>query len=300
MEEWLIYLRDNLMYSAHTIDAYLTDLFYFFDFIFNHYQKSVSLEMIEKLSVQDFRSWLASRKRENIKTNSNSRALSVIRGFYRYLKVKKGIINESVFMIKILKNKKALPRGLPLESVLVATNTIANIPKQLWIGLRNRAILMLLYGCGLRISEALSITLNDFQSDMSRLLVKGKGNKERIIPVLEQVKSSVLEYVEACPKDLEKYLFVGASGKSLNPDVFRTDLRKLKNSIGLPDYSSPHTFRHSFATHLLNEEADLRTIQFLLGHKRLSTTQRYTKLDLNNLVKAYANFRSNSKDEDKK
>ena len=295
IEEWLNYLKNNLVYSRHTLDAYATDLFYFFNFIHHHYQESVSISIISNLQIQDFRAWLAARKKDNIKTVSNARALSVIRNFYRYLKNKKHIENKNVFTIKILKNTKTLPKGLPLDATIEAIKTIESLPKQRWIGLRDKAVLMLLYGCGLRINEVLSLHHKDFKDNMTQLIVKGKGNKYRIVPVLQQVRSALEEYIHSCPNNLNDFIFVGISGKKLNPDVFRSNLRKLKKSLGLPEYTSPHAFRHSFATHLLNQNGDLRTIQVLLGHKSLSTTQKYTKIDVQNLMSAYSSFHPKSK-----
>ncbi|WHQ46669.1 MAG: tyrosine recombinase XerC [Candidatus Midichloria sp.] len=290
IEEWLSYLKDNLVYSEHTLDAYATDLFYFLSFIHNHYQQSVSIDIIANLSIQDFRSWLAARRRDNLKTTSNARSLSVVRSLYRYLKSKKDIDNKNVFAIKILKNSKNLPRDLPLESAIEATKIIETLPKQRWIGLRDKAILVLLYGCGLRIGEVLSLSKNDFRDSMSSLIVKGKGKKDRMVPILPQVKSAVADYIKSCPYQLEDHMFIGVGGKKLNPDVFRANLRELKKLLGLPEYTSPHAFRHSFATHLLSQDGDLRTIQTLLGHKSLSTTQRYTKVDVSSLISAYSNF----------
>ena len=200
-----------------------------------------------------------------------------------------------IWFKKILKNYKPLPKGLSLDEAVEATQLIENISKKRWIGLRDKAILMLLYGCGLRISEALSLKESSFQDNHQKLIVKGKGQKERMIPLLPQVAESIHQYLESCPHEITEEIFVGASGKKLNPDVFRSNLRELKKSMGLPDYASPHAFRHSFATHLLNQSGDLRTIQVLLGHQSLSTTQKYTKLDINNLIDSYSSFHPKSR-----
>ena len=295
IEEWLGYLKNNLGYSIYTLNAYVTDLFYFLNFIHNHYQEPVSISVVSNLQIQDFRAWFAARKKNNVKTVSNARALSVIRNFYKYLKTKRHIDNKNVFAIKILKNAKTLPKGLPLDATIEAIRAIENLPKQRWVGLRDKAVLMLLYGCGLRISEVLSLYYKNFKDNMTQLVVKGKGNKDRMVPVLPQVKRALNEYISACPHELNNGIFVGVSGKKLNPNVFRSNLRELKKSLGLPEYTSPHAFRHSFATHLLNQDGDLRTIQELLGHKNLSTTQRYTKVDVHNLMYAYSSFHPKSK-----
>ena len=295
IEAWINYLDHNMMYSKHTLDAYMTDVFYFLQFLSNHYEQSISLNKLADVTIQDFRAWLASRKKEDLKTTSNTRALSVIRNFFRYLNSKHNIDNKNIFTIKILKNYKTLPKSLSLDEAMEATQLIENISKKRWIGLRDKAILILLYGCGLRISEALSLKKSNFQDNNQKLIIKGKGQKERVIPVLPQVAESISKYMESCPHELIEEIFVGASGKKLNPDVFRANLRELKKSIGLPNYASPHAFRHSFATHLLNQNGDLRTIQVLLGHQSLSTTQKYTKLYINNLIDSYSSFHPKSR-----
>lgn len=293
--EWICYLRDNLAYSQHTLCAYTTDIFSFFSFLFAHYQQTIDKSIIENISIQDFRSWLAHMKLNDRKTSSNVRSLSVVRNFYRFLKMRKAIDNQSAFNVKILKNYKILPKSLSAESALHAVEAIGQNSKNKWIGLRDKAILMLLYGAGLRISEALSITQHDFREEMTKLLVKGKGQKERLVPILGKIKLAVSNYMQLCPYQLEDKIFLGLNGKSLNPDVFRRTVRKIRNDLCLPEYTSPHAFRHSFATHLLNKEVDLRSIQILLGHQSLSTTQTYTKVGMQNVLASYFAYHPKAK-----
>jgi integrase/recombinase XerC len=291
IKSWTNYLENNLLYSNHTLTAYVTDLFYFIEFVQRHKQEDVSLQVLIDLSIQDFRAWLADRRRRLMKVTSSARSLSVIRNFYKYLHRAHQLENQNIFLIKIAKLNKPLPRALPEQCVALGIEVIESMAPKTWVGIRDKAIILLLYGCGLRIGEALSLSRSNFLEGGDRLLVKGKGSKERIIPVLPQVKEAINQYIQACPHNLDSLtFFMGAGGQKLNPDVFRASIRKLKKSIGLPAHTSPHAFRHSFATHLLSASGELRTIQELLGHKNLSTTQRYTKVDLNNLKSNYENI----------
>lgn len=294
VKEWISYLTHQKRYSAHTTKAYMTDLFYFLSFINSHYEEQITQKLLEVISIQDFRAWLASRKKEDLKSASNARALSVIRNFYRYVKVHHGLENQAIFSIQITNKEKPLPKALSKELALEATNKIEIISDD-WTGKRDLAILSLMYGAGLRISEVLSLKKSDLaQFENSQVLIKGKGGKERVVPILDFVKIAVHDYINDCPYNLENHLFLGAKGKKLNPDVFRHKIQKLRGFLNLPEHASPHAFRHSFATHLLASGGDIRTIQELLGHQSVSTTQRYTKVDAENLIASYKKFHPKS------
>lgn len=294
IEEWIIYLSQIKAYSRHTCEAYITDLFYFLNFITKHMGvTTLSIEFLDQLEIQDFRSWLSERKMQNLQTTSNSRALSTIKMFYKFLNKKQYSPNKNIFNIKLTKISKPLPKALLPTHAVEATNNILNLSPENWIGLRNTAILLLMYGAGLRIGEVLSLKVSDIPKSSDEMLkIKGKGNKERLVPILPEILTSINNYFKACPYDLsgEKEIFRGLRGKPLNPDVFRSALKTLANTLGLPNYTSPHAFRHSFATHLLNNGGDLRTIQELLGHKSLTTTQRYTKIDKEAMLLCYKEF----------
>lgn len=298
LNKWIIYLDKNLGYSHNTINAYITDTYYFLDFIANHYQEAISMELLTNLNVHDFRSWLAFRKRNEISSISNNRTISSLKNFYKYLKNQYKIENSNINLIKIAKLNKPLPKPLAVKSAVEIMDTIEKVSKTFWVGQRNKAIAYLLYGCGMRISEVLDLKLSNFYDDFKRVIVKGKGGKERELHLLEIVCKQIKSYISQCPYKFEEnsFLFYGAKGDKLNPDVFRKVIRKLRLVLALPSHTSPHSLRHSFATHLLaNSEGDLRTIQELLGHKNLSTTQRYTKIDMNHLVKNYVNFHPRGK-----
>lgn len=299
ISEWSLYLLHTKRYSQHTIDAYLTDLFYFCRFIQNHCGEVVSCPLMARLALRDFRAWLALRVASGKQTTSNARAVSVLRSFFNYTRRYHNLSNDAITQVKTARLRKPLPRALAKNLTLNAPQDIAEHNIEPWIGLRDAAILMLLYGCGLRISEALGICLADIpltQPNNPVLHIKGKGSKERMVPLLPQVMAAVQQYIATCPFNLDAgQLFLGKSGKVLNPGVFRANLRKLRTHMGWPPYTSPHAFRHSFATHLLSAGGDLRMIQELLGHQSLSTTQRYTKVHPERLIANYQSFHPRSK-----
>ena len=292
VKQWLGVLANVKKYSSNTLNAYVTDLFYFFDFLGSYFEETVTVDMLNQITVRDFRSWLAKRYKEEHKAASNARALSVVKSFFVYLNDKEYIDNLHVMSIKITKVPKSLPKVLPVEQALQASNIIEFLSKKEWVGMRDTAILLLLYGSGLRISEVLNIEYNDVSNINSKFIeIHGKGNKKRSVPVLPKIMHAIHSYIKSCPHDVSvSKLFKGSGGKNLNPDVFRNNLRKMRKSFGLPDYTSPHAFRHSFATHLLGEGGDLRTIQELLGHENLSTTQKYTEVNTKRLMESYRNF----------
>lgn len=295
IKAWMDYISQQKRYSQHTSKAYVTDLFYFFTFINMHTGEMVTKQLIANIAIQDFRAWLASRKNRDLKGASNARALSVIRSFYKYLKKNHDIENQAIFNIQIVNVNRSLPKALSKEAAMEATSNI-EIMADDWTGKRDLAILSLMYGAGLRISEVLSLKKSDLpQFANSQILIKGKGGNERIVPILYCIVDAIEEYIKNCPFNLDgESLFLGAKGKKLNPDVFRHKLQKLRKFLNLPEYASPHAFRHSFATHLLANGGDIRTIQELLGHQSISTTQRYTKVDAENLIAAYKKFHPKS------
>ena len=298
LTSWITYIDKNLHYSKNTINAYISDIYYFLQFIHKHYEEPITLELLNKLEIYDFRSWLAYRKKQSVACISNNRTLSSLKNFYKFLKHHYGIDNQSVNHVKIAKLNKPLPRALPVKSAIEIMNAIDKVSKIAWVGQRNKAIAYLLYGCGLRISEALDLKTGNFSDEFSKVIVLGKGNKERELHILPIIKEQILKYIANCPYkiDANSWVFWGERGEKLNPDVFRKTIRNLKIELFLPNFTSPHSLRHSFATHLLaNSGGDLRTIQELLGHKNLSTTQRYTKVDMNHLMKNFIDFHPRAK-----
>jgi len=278
--------------SPLTGNAYLSDLFYFLSFINNHLGETINLEVLKKLEINDMRAWLAQRNSSDHQTTSNARAISALKNFFRYLQKNYQVENTAIFSIKLGKHSAPLPKALARETALAAVAAIESIPLKDWVAKRDVAILMLLYGLGLRISEALNLTLSDWNAQHAEFItVSGKGKKQRNLPVLPKVRLAVSDYINNCPYNINSGpIFLGSLGGPLNPDVFRRQVRQLRGVMSIPSFASPHSFRHSFATHLLGEGGDLRTIQELLGHENLSTTQRYTKVDSDTLMASYLQF----------
>ncbi len=288
-ERWLSWLQDVRGMALKTVISYRSDITAFFGFLARHTGGEVSLAALNALELRDFRAWLAFRAREKQAATSTARALSSVKSFYRFAEKEGHARNAALFALKTPKLPKALPKALPARQSFQAIAEIGTLQEEDWIAKRDTAILMLLYGAGLRIGEALSLTPAHVMKGAESLTVTGKGSKQRHVPLLPIVAKAVEEYRESCPYPLEKNgaLFLGARGAPLDPAIFQKQLRALRACLGLPESATPHAFRHSFATHLLNEGADLRAIQELLGHASLSTTQRYTKVDHERLLKAF-------------
>jgi integrase/recombinase XerC len=285
-QEWLVHQKH---FSAHTLTAYQIDIRHFLSFINQHAGDEVTLTTLKELALRDFRSWLAARHREEFSATSTARAVSVMRSFYRYLEKQNVIENTAAFHIRTPKLPKSVPKALGEEQAIASLDMVGVTHKQDWVRLRDVALLTLIYGCGLRISEALNLTPKDLPVGATAITLIGKGSKERMVPVLPQIHEALAGYKKACPFDLapSEPLFRGLRGKPLQPAIFQKEIRYLRAALGLPDSATPHAFRHSFATHLLASGGDLRTIQELLGHADLSTTQRYTKIDHERLLSAY-------------
>lgn len=289
MQEWLNWLTIEKNVSPHTLSNYNRDLNTFFTFLNHHHQKRITLDFFEKVSLHDLRAYLTHRAMKNISNRSNARALSSIRSFVRYLHRHHQFENQSFERIKSPKLPKTLPRPLATQDALELLEADSSYQEE-WIIARNQALFALLYGAGLRISEALGLQQNDIQQNHLSLRIRGKGNKERLVPLLPQVLKRIEEYLSLLPFACTSHdpLFIGAKGKRLNPGIAQKELRLLRLQLGLPESTTPHSLRHSFATHLLEASGDLRTIQELLGHVSLSTTQRYTEVTDSKLIEIYS------------
>ncbi|WP_419235011.1 tyrosine recombinase XerC [Rickettsia endosymbiont of Nabis limbatus] len=286
--KWQKYLSLQKNYSNHTMISYNNDLKHFLEFM-NYYNSDiVTMDYIKVADIRLMRSWLAKRKCDNFVTSSIARGLSAIKNFYKFLEKTSDIHNHVVFSIKSPKKSKVLPKTLSEEEVNISLDHIEEYGNSQWIEVRNKALLVLIYASGLRISEALSITKLHLQN-LEFIKIMGKGSKERVIPWLTIARNLITEYLEKLPYELkdDEPIFRGKQGKKLQPPVFNRELIKLKRFYGLPEHLSAHSFRHSFASHLLENGADLRSIQELLGHKSLSTTQSYTKTSIKHLEMAY-------------
>ncbi|MGH7099072.1 MAG: tyrosine recombinase XerC [Stellaceae bacterium] len=285
---WTAWLSGERRASAHTLAAYGRDLALFLDFLTGHLGEPPTLAALDGLRVADFRAFLAHRAAVPVARSSLAREISVLRGFFRFLQRRGLAANGALAALRAPRLPRLLPRPLSVAGALATVDTVAALPREPWQGQRDRAVLTLLYGCGLRISEALALRRNAAPFGET-LAIRGKGGKERLLPVLPAVRAAVAEYLAACPWALspEGPLFVGARGGPLNPRQTQRQMTALRGLLGLPQTATPHSLRHSFATHLL-EGGDgsgsepgqvLRAIQELLGHASLSTTTRYTAID---------------------
>ena len=285
---WLNYLSNIKKLSQNSVVSYKNDLSKFFIFFQDYIEKNIGLKEIESIKISEFRSFLTYRRNSEISSNSIARNISALKSFFRFLIKNNKIKESSVFNLKSPKLKKSLPRPINVDLAIQVIKQAEEIEDEKWIGLRNKAILILLYGCGLRISEALSLNYDDVQNE-DHILIKGKGEKERIVPMMPYIKKGIENYLEACPKEIisGEALFIGKRFSRLSPRIIQYALEKIRTALSLPETATPHALRHSFATHLLDSGGDLRTIQELLGHSSLSTTQKYTKVETSKLLEIY-------------
>jgi len=286
--DWQDWLTHEKRYSRHTLAAYCRDLGAFLAFMGDHLGFAPGLNDLEKLKTADFRSYLAKRTGDGLSRASLARALSTVRNFFAFLERRGLAHNAALGTVGTPKIPKSVPRALSEQDALEAVAAIDDLAPEPWIGKRDAAIMTLLYGCGLRISEALELNRHEAPKGAS-MVITGKGDKQRIVPLLPVVVEAVEHYIDACPFGLDPDgpLFIGIRGKRLNAGVFQKQVRHLRRHLGLPESATPHAMRHSFATHLLSGGGDLRIIQELLGHASLSTTQRYTDVDAGRLNAVY-------------
>jgi len=285
---WAAWLAGERRASAHTLAAYGRDLAFFFDFLTEHLGELPSLAAIDALRPGDFRAYLARRAGEGIERSSLARGLSVLRGFVRFLQRRGLASTTALAALRSPKLPHAIPKPLTIDDATGSLSAAGEVASNRWQGVRDTAILALLYGCGLRISEALGLTQGEAPLG-EMLVITGKGGKQRLVPVLPAVRAAIADYLTACPYPMMKEgaLFVGARGGPLSPRLVQRQMETLRSHLGLPETATPHALRHSFATHLLAGGGDLRAIQELLGHASLSTTQRYTAVETERLLAVY-------------
>ncbi|MDG1436218.1 MAG: tyrosine recombinase XerC [Rickettsiaceae bacterium] len=288
INQWQAYLGEQRNYSNHTLQSYLGDLNHFLNFINQYLSQTASIQNIASVDTRLIRSWLSDRHTNNYGPASNARGLSSIKSFYKFLEKTHDIHCHAVFIAHSPKKPKTLPKALSQEETQISLNNIEMLGDEEWIHLRNKALLTLIYASGMRISEALSITKNHLKNT-EFIKITGKGNKERLIPWIGAVRLLVQKYIDKLPYSLEDNdpIFLGKRGAPLQRAVFNRELIYLRRTLGLPEHLSSHAFRHSFATHLLENGANLRSIQDLLGHQSLSTTQTYTKINQTHLQSVY-------------
>jgi integrase/recombinase XerC len=289
-QAWLTMLARERRLSPETVEAYERDSRQFLQFLTGHCGGPPGLKDIALLRASDLRGFLAYRRTGGAGARTLGRGLAGIRSLLRFLE-RRGLANAAgAAALRAPRQPKSLPKPLTASDARRVVSTDEQLAEEPWIAARNAAVLMLLYGSGLRISEALAITGAELSGPGDGVLrVTGKGGKTRLSPVLPVALTAVAEYRKLCPHHLDPkgLLFRGARGGPLNPAIIQREMKKMRSALNLPDTATPHALRHSFATHLLGRGGDLRTIQELLGHASLSTTQVYTGVDTARLLEIY-------------
>ena len=287
---FLGWLGEERRASPLTVEAYGADIAGFLGFLTRHLGGEPDLAALAGLRQADIRGWLAAEAAAGAGNATRARHLAAVRSFFRFLARRHGVDNPAVRLIATPRSKQPVPRALAPEQAREVTEEIAEMSDAAAIQARDTALFTLLYGCGLRIAEALALDVGaaPVPGSDAMLRVVGKGSKERIVPVLPAVREAVSAWLALHPdRRPDSPLFVGARGKRLDPAVAQRTLRQFRRLQGLPEHATPHALRHSFATHLLAGGADLRSIQDLLGHASLSTTQRYTSVDTARLMEVW-------------
>jgi integrase/recombinase XerC len=284
---WASHLQHDRRRSPHTVRAYVATAHRLIDFLGRYRGESIDAPALTKVEATDLRAFLADRRTSGLGAASAARELSGVRAFLKYAAEREGAVVQ-LPRTRAPKRPRTLPRPAAPDDAMNLAENAAEAASQPWVGARDLAILLLLYGAGLRVAEALSLTA-DILPLSSTLRVTGKRSKMRVVPVVAAVREAIEDYVGQCPYPLRGPvpLFVGARGGRLNPDLVRRSVAAARRRLGLPDTLTPHALRHSFATHLLARGADLRSLQELLGHASLSSTQIYTAVDAARLLDVY-------------
>jgi integrase/recombinase XerC len=290
LTEWIAHLREERRFAANSIAAYQRDVAALLEFLHRHLGGAPSVRDLAQIEPRDLRAYLAHRRQGpgGLSDRSISRALAAIRSFFRYLERRHGVANARLTLVRGPKLKRALPRPV---SETAARDLIADAARSspaAWVGARDAALITLLYAAGLRISEGLALTGAD-RPLPETLRVTGKGGKQRLVPLLAAAREAVEHYAALCPHALtaERPLFRAVRGGAMSPRMAQAAMTRLRARLGLPSSATPHALRHAFATHLLANGGDLRAIQELLGHESLSTTQGYTGVEAQKILRAY-------------
>ena len=288
LQKWQEYLTSEKRLSVLTAESYLEDLKEFFTFLLEYLGQEVDLKDLEELKITDFRAFLAWRAQQKIAKSSIARGVSALKNFFRFLMRENLIQNKAIMAVRSARPNKILPHPLSADQAQKFLKLARSMQKDSWQGERDVALFTLMYGAGLRIAEALSLNVGDIPLEAEAMTITGKGNKQRLIPLLPAVRQAIKKYLEShpCPTP-DTPLFIGVRGDRINPGVVQRTVRKIRYTMGLPDTVTPHALRHSFATHLLQGGGDLRSVQELLGHSSLSATQRYTEITLQDLDRVY-------------
>ena len=290
IDDFTDYILHVKNYSSHTSDAYVMDIHDFLSFYVRWANCEILPDDLSKMDTICFRAWLADRARRNMAHKSTARALSSLRAFYRFVGKKYNIQNDAIGLISAPRVPRKLSKAIDATRVADMKSALGVIDKlHPWVAARDWALVTLLFGCGLRISEALSLRNSDIAGAPESLRIVGKGAKERVVPVLPAVYTAIKKYTELRPfgNAASDELFRSVRGLPMSARMAEKVIEKLRNYLQLPDYVTPHALRHTFATALLSDGADLRSLQELLGHSSLSTTQLYTRVNMSEIMDIY-------------
>jgi len=289
LADWVSWLRHERRLSERTVESYSHDIAVFMRFLERHFSYAPGIAELDELGRSELWAYQAERQADGLTPTSMARGLSALKSLFAFFD-KRGICtNAAIANAEAPKLPTSLPKPMTVEDAFETLDAAEDIAREPWYGKRDRALFALLYGCGLRIGEAIALNRRDI-ADLEKIVVTGKGNKQRVVPVLKFVAREIEAYLAVCPYDTgpDGPVFVGARGKRLNPALAQRTMRGVRAVLGLTETATPHALRHSFATHLLSGGGDLRTIQELLGHASLSTTQRYTAVDGERLMEVHA------------
>lgn len=288
LARWLDHARAIDNCADNTIAAYRADVAGFLSFLTHHNGEIQGIAALKALTITDMRSWMAHERGRGVAARSLARSLSAVKSFCKWVGEREGFEPTAVIMTRAPRFQKKLPRPLDVPAAKSLIDRVEVQAADPWVAARDVAVVTLLYGCGLRISEALGLTGRNIpMGDVLRIV--GKGGKERVVPVIPAARDAVAVYLRLCPWDMhpDQPLFRGVRGGKLAAGIVQKTVAQARLQLGLPSTATPHALRHSFATHLLAAGGDLRSIQELLGHASLSTTQAYTAVDTARLVEVY-------------
>ena len=287
IDSWLKYLKSSCNLSINSVDSYRSDLKQLISFLSNYKEAEISFSDFKTLKKGDIRAWFLYRRNANETPKTISRGLSATKSFLKFLIKENQIENSDILSMRPPKIEKSLPRPLNISQINAIINSISDIKQTPWIVKRDRAILALIYSVGLRISEALNLNKSDILSASETLTILGKGGKTRIVPIIDSIKSVIIDYLENCEFTDSEALFINNRGERLTPSSIQKLVKKSREFLGLSSKVTPHALRHSCATHLMENTGDLRGIQELLGHSSISSTQIYADVAKKYIAEIY-------------
>lgn len=287
INSWKRYLQYSRNLSIHTVNSYYSDLNQLILFLKEYKNKEINLKDFIDLIKSDIRAWVLYRIKKSELPRTISRGLSSIKSFISYLTENKILENSELSNVKHPKIPKLLPRPLSIKQINDIISSVSDMKQTDWIIKRDKALITLIYSVGLRISEALGLNKKEFQTSRDCLNILGKGGKYRTVPIIPIVREAIDDYLDACKFKMSEALFVNNKGERLSASALQKLMRKIRNTLNLSEYVTPHALRHSCATHLMEYSGELREIQELLGHSSIVSTQIYADVAKKYITEVY-------------